>query len=159
MICLIVKHFGHIFDFVIQIWPEQKRLRAQHARMLHTGQPTHVYMLHIKIQLILRADFIFEVKNTFYGNIPPPQLTCIGLCAHVLCLKRARRSSNVYFDLENEISNLNYRSTCKIHFVSDTFCKCSQLLITCKNVPGWPSWLWAHARWVQVKVFKLDFKG
>lgn len=130
VICIIVKHFGHIFDFLRQIWPEQ-RLRAQHARMLHAGQPNT--FVHVTYQNTgnLMCWFHFRRQKYFFGNIPPPQLTCIGLCAHVLCSKRAIWRSNVYFDLENEISNLNY------------LWKDISLV---KNVPGWPSWLWAHAR-------------
>ena len=70
VICIIVKHFGHIFDFLKQIWPEQ-RLRAQHARMPHAGQPDT--FVHVTYQNTgnLMCWIHFQRQKFFFGKYSP----------------------------------------------------------------------------------------
>ena len=91
---------------------------------------THLYMLHINIQVILGADFIFEVKNTFFGIFPHPSWPA-KVCARMCCAGNARVEGQMF------ILTLKMRSATSINY--------EKTLSLVKNFPGWPSWMRTRA--------------
>ena len=130
LICIIVKHLGHIFDFLRQIWSGQ-RLRARHARMLHASElNTFVYVTYQNTGNFM-CWFHFRGQNYVFWKYSPT----------LADLRRFVRACAVLETRELKVKWL---------FWPWKWAQRPQLptkdISLVKNVPGWPSWLWAHAR-------------
>ena len=95
-IALLVGTWAKILRQNWQKW----RLHAQHKHMLH-GSQLNPY-LHLTFQNTgsLKWRFYFQGQKYIFGIIPPPQLTCTGLCTYVLCSKRTSCRSYVFLTLK-----------------------------------------------------------
>ena len=117
-------------------------------RMLHADQPnTFLHVIHQNTSN-LWCWFHFWGQKYIFGIIPSPQLTCTGLCTHVLCSKHA--SWKVICLFWPWKCNQPPQLPMKRHITCKK--KCPRLTPMAVSAR-------AHTRLVQVKAFLLLFYG